>query len=76
MNRFRGLGLVNRIPEELQPEVCNIVQEAVTKTVPKKKKYKNAKWLLKEALQITKERRFSLVAQWVKSLPERQETWV
>ena len=62
MNRFRGLGLVNRIPEELQPEVCNIVQEAVTKTVPKKKKYKNAKWLLKEALQITKERRFSLVA--------------
>ena len=62
--------------EELWTEVCNIVQEAVTKTVPKKKKYKNAKWLLKEALQITKERRFSLVAQWVKSLPERQETWV
>ena len=62
MNRFRGLGLVNRIPKELRPEVSNIVQEAVTKTVPKKKKYKNAKWLLKEALQITKERRFSLVA--------------
>ena len=42
-NRFKGLDLVDRVLEELQTEVCNIVQEAVTKTIPKKKKFKKAK---------------------------------
>ena len=42
-NRFKGLDLVNRVPEELWSEVCNIVQEAGTKTIPKKKKCKKAK---------------------------------
>ena len=56
-NRFKGLGLVNSVPEELWMEVHNIVQEATKKTIPKKKKSKKAKWLSKEALQIAKERR-------------------
>ena len=53
MNRFKGLDLVDRVPEELWMEVCNTVQEAVTKTIPKKQKCKKAKWLSEEALQIT-----------------------
>ena len=57
MNRFKGLDLVDRVPEELWTEVHNIVQEAVTKTVPKKKKYKKAKWLSKEASHVAEERR-------------------
>ena len=44
-NRFKGLDLVNRVPEELWTEVCNIVQEAANKTILKKKKSKKAKWL-------------------------------
>ena len=56
-NRFKGLDLVDRVPEELWTEVCNIVQEVVTKTIPKKKKCKNAKWLSEETLQIAEERR-------------------
>ena len=56
-NRFKGLYLVNRMPEELCMEVCNIVQEVVTKTIPKKKKCKKANWLSEEALQIAEERR-------------------
>ena len=44
-NRFKGLGLIDRVPEELWMEVCNIIQEAVTKTILKKKKCKEAKWL-------------------------------
>ena len=56
-NRFRKLHLVDRVPEELWIEVHNIVQEAVTKTIPKKKKWKKAKWLSKNALQITKKTR-------------------
>ena len=51
-NRFKGLDLVDRVPEELWMEVCNTVQEVVTKTIPKKKKCKKAKWLPEEALQI------------------------
>ena len=50
-NRFKGLVLIGRVPEELWTEVHNIVQEAVIKTIPKKKKYKKAKWLSEEALQ-------------------------
>ena len=57
MNRFKKLDLVERVPEELRTEVCNIVQEAVTKTIPKKKKCKKAKWLSEEALQRAEERR-------------------
>ena len=57
MNRFRELDLVDRAPEELWTEVGNIVQEAMTKTIPNKKKCKKAKWLSKEALQIAEERR-------------------
>ena len=47
MNRFKGLDLVDRVPKELWMEVSNIVQETVTKTIPKKKKCKQAKWLSK-----------------------------
>ena len=57
MNRFKGLDLVDRVPEELWTEVCNTVQDAVTKTNPKKKKYRMAKWLSEEALQIAVKRR-------------------
>ena len=57
MNRSKGLALVERMPEELHTEVHNIVQEAVTKTIPKKKKCKKIKWLSEEALQIAEERR-------------------
>ena len=52
MNRFKDLDLVDRVPEELWREVRNIVQEAVTKTIPKKNKCKKVKWLSEEALQI------------------------
>ena len=45
MNRFKGLDLVNSVPEELWTEVHNIVQEAENKTIPKKNKSKKAKWL-------------------------------
>ena len=45
MNKFKGLDLVDRTPDELQTEVHNTVQEAVTKTIPKKKECKEAKWL-------------------------------
>ena len=51
-NRFKGLDLVDRVPEKLWTEVCNIVQEAVTRTIPKKKKCKKAKRLSEKALQI------------------------
>ena len=57
MNRVKGLDLVDRAPEELWTEVLNIVQEAVIKTIPKKEKYKMAKWLSEEALQIAEKRR-------------------
>ena len=55
-NRFKGLDLVDRVPEELCTEVCNIVQEAVIKTIPKEN-YKKTKWLSEEALQIAMKRR-------------------
>ena len=56
-NRFKGLVLINRMPDELWMEVHNIVQEARNKNIPKKKKCKKAKWLSEEALQIAVERR-------------------
>ena len=58
-NRFKGLDLVDIVPEELWMEVCNIVQEAVIKTIPKKKKCKKAKWLSEEALQIAEKKKRS-----------------
>ena len=51
-NRFQGLDLIDRVPEELWTEVHDIVQEAVIKTIPKKKRCKKAKWLSEETLQI------------------------
>ena len=56
-NRFRGLHLIGRVPDELWMEVCGIVQETGIKTIPKKKKRKKAKWLSEEALQISEKRR-------------------
>ena len=56
-NRFKGLDLIDRAPEELWTEVCNTVQEAVTKIIPRKKKYMKAKWLSEEGLQVVEERR-------------------
>ena len=56
-NRFKGLDLVDRVPEELWVQVHDIVQEAVIKTIAKKKKCREAKWLSEEALQIAEERR-------------------
>ena len=56
-NRFKGLGLIDRVPEELWMTVHNIVQESVTKTIPNKKKCKKAKWLSEDALQIAEKRR-------------------
>ena len=56
-NRFKGLDLIDRVPEEQWTEVHDIVQKAVIKTIPKKKKYKKAKWLSEEALQTAVNRR-------------------
>ena len=56
-NGFKELGLVDRVPEELWLEAHNIVQEGATKSIPKKRKCKKAKWLSNEALQIAEKRR-------------------
>ena len=56
-NRFKGLDLIDRVPEELWMGVCDIVQEAGIKTIPKEKKCKKAKWLSEETLQIAVDRR-------------------
>ena len=56
-NRFKGLDLIDRVPEELWMEVRDIVQEAGIKTIPKKKKCKKPEWLSEEALQIAEKRR-------------------
>ena len=56
-NRFKGLDLIDRVPDELQTEVSDIVQKAGIKIIPKKKKCKKAKWLSEEALQIVVKRR-------------------
>ena len=55
--RFKGLDMIDRVPEELRMEVGNIVQEAVIKIIPKKKKCKKAKWLSEEVLQKAEKRR-------------------
>ena len=56
-DRFKGLDLIDRLSEELWTEVYDIVQEAGIKTIPKKKKWKKAKWLSEEGLQIAENRR-------------------
>ena len=56
-NRFKGLDLIDRVPKELRMEVHDIVQEAVIKTNPKKKKSKKAKWLSEEVFQIAEKRK-------------------
>ena len=56
-NRFKGLDLIDRVSEEVWTEARDMVQEAVIKTIPKKKKCKKAKWLSEEALQIAEKRR-------------------
>ena len=56
-NRFKGLDLIDRVPEDIWTEVHNIVQKAVIRIIPKKKKWKEAKWLSEEALQIAEKRR-------------------
>ena len=61
-NRFKGLDMIDRVPEKLWMEVCDTVQDAMVKTIPKKKKCKKAKWLSEEALQIA-ERRIQMKGQ-------------
>ena len=56
-NRFKGLDLIDRMPDELWNEVCDIVQETGIKTIPTEKKCKKAKWLSEEALQIEERRK-------------------
>ena len=65
--KFKGLDLIDRVPDELQTEVCDIVQETGIKTIPKEKKCKKAKWLSEEVLQIAVKRRE------VKSKGERKD---
>ena len=56
-NRFKGRDLIGRVPEELWTSICDVVQEALIKTIPKKKKCKGAKWLSEEGLKIAEKRR-------------------
>ena len=56
MNRFKGLDLVDRVPEEIWTDTFNTVQEGDTKTIPKKKKRKKAKWFSEEDLQLAQRR--------------------
>ena len=56
-NRFKGLDLIDRVPDELWMEVCNIVQETGSKAIPMEKKCKKAKWLSEVVLQIAVKRR-------------------
>ena len=56
-NRFKGLDLIDRVPDELWTQVCDIVQETGIKTIPNKRKCKKAKWLSEEDLQIAVKRR-------------------
>ena len=55
-NRFKGLDLTDRVPEELWTEICNTLQETVTKAIPQREKCKKAKWLSEEALQTAEKR--------------------
>ena len=68
-NRFKGLDLIDRVPEELWKEVLDIVQEARIKTIPKKKKCKKAKWLSEEALQIAEKIREAKAKEKMQDIP-------
>ena len=68
-NRFKGLDLIDRVSEDLWMEVRDIVQEAVIKTIPEKKKCKKAKWLSEEALQIAVKRREAKAKEKRKDMP-------
>ena len=69
MSRFKGLDLTDRVPEELWMEVHDIIQEAVIKNIPKKKKCKKAKLLTEEALQIAEKRREAKAMEKWKDIP-------
>ena len=68
-NRFKGLDLIDRVPDELWTEVCDIVQEREIKTIPMEKKCKKAKWLSEEALQIAVKRREGKAKEKRKDIP-------
>ena len=68
-NRFKGLDLIERVPDELWMEVHDIVQETRIKTITKKKKYKKSKWLSEEALQIAVKRREAKTKEKWKDIP-------
>ena len=68
-NRLKGLDLVERLPKELWMEVRDIVQEAVIKSIPKKKRCKKAKWLSEEALKIAEKRKEAKVKEKRKHIP-------
>ena len=73
-NRFKGLDLIDRAPEELWTEVHNIVQEAGIKTIPKKKKCRKAKWLSEEALQTAVKRKEVKGKEKRKDIPIRMQS--
>ena len=73
-NRFKGLDLRDRVPEELWMEVHNIVQEAVIKTIPKKQKCTKVKWLSEEALLIAEKRREAKAKEKRKHIPIRMQS--
>ena len=68
-NRCKGLDLIDRVPDELWMEVCDIVQETGIKTIPKEKKCKKAKWLSEEAFQIAVKRREAKTKEKSKDIP-------
>ena len=68
-NRFKGLYLIDRVPEKLWMEIHDIIQEAGIKTIPKKKKCTKAKWLSGEALQIAEKRREAKAKEKRKDIP-------
>ena len=68
-NKFKGLDLLDRLPEELSTEVSDIVQETGIKTIPKKKKCKKAKWLPEAGLHIVEERREAKARETGKDIP-------
>ena len=69
MNRIKGLDLVDEVPEKVQEEVHNTVQEAVTKTIPNERKCKKAKWLSEEDLQIAEKRTEAKAMEKEKDIP-------
>ena len=68
-NRFKGLDLIDRVPEELWTEVHDTVQEAAIKTIPRKKKSKNLKWLSEEVLQVAMKRKEAKAKEKRKDIP-------